>query len=95
MSGYPAFTEVQLIGLNVPDLSLSAGMTLLAVGDELDDALQRADRALYRAKRDGRNRCAAAWETSMPELTVGERQWTVAAGSNLLDALNQQGWQSL
>ncbi|WP_339547936.1 GGDEF domain-containing protein [Pseudomonas sp. RA_35y_Pfl2_P32] len=57
-----AFTEVQLIGLNVPDLSLSAGMTLLAVGDDLDDALQRADQALYRAKRDGRNRCAAAWE---------------------------------
>ena len=29
----------------------------------------------------------------MPELTVGERQWTVAAGSNLLDALNQHGLQ--
>ncbi|WP_030129399.1 iron-sulfur-binding ferredoxin reductase [Pseudomonas sp. QTF5] len=27
----------------------------------------------------------------MPELRVGERQWTVAAGSNLLDALNQNG----
>ncbi len=25
----------------------------------------------------------------MPELRVGERQWSVAAGSNLLDALNQ------
>jgi len=41
---------------------LSAGMTLLELGDDLDDALQRADQALYRAKRDGRNRCAAAWE---------------------------------
>ena len=41
----------------------SAGfMTLLELGDDLDDALQRADQALYRAKRDGRNRCAAAWE---------------------------------
>jgi diguanylate cyclase (GGDEF)-like protein len=57
-----AFTDVELIGLNVNSLSLSAGMTLLAVGDDLDDALQRADQALYRAKRDGRNRCAAAWE---------------------------------
>ncbi|WP_347901699.1 GGDEF domain-containing protein [Pseudomonas purpurea] len=57
-----AFTEVELIGLSVRDLSLSAGMTLLALGDDLDDALQRADQALYRAKRDGRNRCAAAWE---------------------------------
>ncbi|EJL03868.1 MULTISPECIES: iron-sulfur-binding ferredoxin reductase [Pseudomonas] len=27
----------------------------------------------------------------MPELTVAGRQWTVAAGSNLLDALNQSG----
>ncbi|WP_447793867.1 MULTISPECIES: iron-sulfur-binding ferredoxin reductase [Pseudomonas] len=27
----------------------------------------------------------------MPELRVGERQWTVEAGSNLLDALNQNG----
>ena len=57
-----AFTEVQLVGLNVRDLSLSAGMTLLRAGDDLDHALQRADQALYRAKRDGRNRCSAAWE---------------------------------
>jgi NAD(P)H-flavin reductase/ferredoxin len=27
----------------------------------------------------------------VPELRVGERQWTVAAGCNLLDALNQNG----
>lgn len=57
-----AFTDVELIGLNVKPLSLSAGMTLLEYGDDLDEALQRADQALYRAKRDGRNRCAAAWE---------------------------------
>lgn len=57
-----AFTDVELIGLTVGHLSLSAGMTLLELGDDLDDALHRADQALYRAKRDGRNRCAAAWE---------------------------------
>lgn len=27
----------------------------------------------------------------MPELNVGERHWTVEAGSNLLDSLNQAG----
>ena len=57
-----AFTDVELVGLSVQGLSLSAGMTLLELGDDLDEALQRADQALYRAKRDGRNRCAAAWE---------------------------------
>lgn len=57
-----AFMDVELVGLDVRHLSLSAGMTLLALGDDLDDALHRADQALYRAKRDGRNRCAAAWE---------------------------------
>ncbi len=56
-----AFTEVELIGLQVGALSLSAGMTMLEMGDDLDNALQRADQALYRAKRDGRNRCAAGW----------------------------------
>lgn len=59
-----AFAEVVLVGFTINDLSLSVGMTLLQVGDDLDDALHRADQALYRAKRDGRNRCAAAWEHS-------------------------------
>ena len=54
--------DVELVGLDVRNLSLSVGMTLLTLGDDLDDALHRADQALYRAKRDGRNRCAAAWE---------------------------------
>ena len=52
------------VGVQVKSISLSAGMTLLHHDDELDAALQRADQALYRAKRDGRNRCAAAWEAS-------------------------------
>ncbi|TWC20439.1 diguanylate cyclase (GGDEF)-like protein [Pseudomonas sp. SJZ085] len=58
-----AFAGVELTGLRVGPLSLSAGMTLLEMDDDLDSALQRADQALYRAKRDGRNRCAAAWES--------------------------------
>jgi len=59
-----AFAAAEPVGVHVKGISLSAGMTLLHCDDELDDALQRADQALYRAKRDGRNRCAAAWQAS-------------------------------
>ncbi|UVM54974.1 GGDEF domain-containing protein [Pseudomonas sp. B21-012] len=57
-----ALAQPPAVGLRVEPLSLSAGLTLLAPGDDLDDALQRADQALYRAKHCGRNRCLAAWE---------------------------------
>ncbi|TRX75400.1 GGDEF domain-containing protein [Pseudomonas mangiferae] len=57
-----AFAHAEPVGLRLDGLSLSAGMTLLEPGEHLDDALQRADQALYRAKRSGRNRCEAAWE---------------------------------
>lgn len=46
----------------VGPLSLSVGMTLLTAEDDLDNALHRADQALYRAKRSGRNRSVPAWE---------------------------------
>ena len=59
-----AFALCEPVGVQVSGLSLSAGMALLSAGDDLDEALQRADQALYRAKRDGRNRCAAAWENA-------------------------------
>ena len=59
-----AFAKSSPANLAVANLSLSAGMTLLLPGDDLDDALHRADQALYRAKREGRNRCAAAWDIS-------------------------------
>jgi diguanylate cyclase (GGDEF)-like protein len=42
-------------------LSLSVGLTLLREGDYLDESLQRADDALYRAKGNGRNRCETSW----------------------------------
>lgn len=57
-----AFNQAEPVGIKVDTLSLSVGMTLLTMHDDLDEALQRADQALYRAKRSGRNRCAAAWE---------------------------------
>ncbi len=57
-----AFAKAEPVGVKLENLSLSAGMTLLVAGDDLDEALQRADQALYQAKRGGRNRCDASWE---------------------------------
>ena len=59
-----AFANAEPIGVPVHTLSLSAGLTMLREGDDLDEALQRADQALYRAKRSGRNRCDASWENA-------------------------------
>lgn len=59
-----AFACAEPVGVRVNSVSLSVGMTLLNASDALDEALLRADQALYRAKRDGRNRCAAGWENS-------------------------------
>ncbi len=59
-----AFAHAEPVGLKVHSISLSAGMTLLVTGDDLDEALHRADQALYRAKHSGRNCCHAAWENS-------------------------------
>lgn len=57
-----AFMEIEPSGVKVQNLSLSVGMTLVSMHDDLDEALHRADQALYQAKRTGRNRCAATWE---------------------------------
>lgn len=57
-----AFSEAEPIGVKVQNLSLSVGMTLVSMHDNLDEALHRADQALYQAKRTGRNRCASTWE---------------------------------
>lgn len=57
-----AFMEIEPSGVKVQNPSLSVGMTMVAMHDDLDEALHRADQALYQAKRNGRNRCAATWE---------------------------------
>lgn len=41
-------------------ITLSCGVTVLRQGDSPDVAFERADSALYRAKRGGRNRCELA-----------------------------------
>lgn len=50
-----AETEIVLGGETL-HITVSLGLTFLAPGDDLDEALGRADQALYRAKHGGRNR---------------------------------------
>ena len=38
-------------------VTVSVGVAMVSPAESLDAALQRADEALYRAKRDGRNQC--------------------------------------
>jgi diguanylate cyclase len=42
---------------NPVGVTVSCGITLFRMGDTTDDAFERADKALYRAKQAGRNRC--------------------------------------
>lgn len=58
-----AFANAQPLDVKLQPghLSLSVGLTLLNAGDDLDESLQRADEALYRAKNNGRNRCESSW----------------------------------
>jgi diguanylate cyclase (GGDEF)-like protein len=46
--------------LQLPVLTLSFGMVQVGVAEPLDEALRRADQALYEAKRQGRSRAVAA-----------------------------------
>lgn len=43
-------------GMTEPTLTVSIGLASLQVGEPLADAIDRADRAMYRAKQHGRNR---------------------------------------
>lgn len=51
---------LQLPGGGSLPVTLSAGVALLADGESVEQALARADRALYRAKAEGRNRLTLA-----------------------------------
>jgi diguanylate cyclase len=57
----PMRESVAKLGFHFPGLPvsvlLSCGVTAFREGDTADDALGRADKALYEAKADGRNRC--------------------------------------
>ena len=45
---------------SLPCLSLSFGVVQVAAGENVDEAMRRADQALYEAKRQGRSRAVAA-----------------------------------
>jgi len=40
-------------------ITASAGLAMFRPNDSIDDVFKRADKALYRAKESGRNRCLA------------------------------------
>jgi diguanylate cyclase len=52
--------QVRSPALQLPVLTLSFGMVQVGVAEPLDEALRRADQALYEAKRQGRSRAVAA-----------------------------------
>lgn len=57
--------DARAAGVRLPDgrqvrYTLSAGYAVRAAGEPLEDLIERADRALYHAKRAGRDRAAAA-----------------------------------
>jgi diguanylate cyclase len=41
-------------------ITISSGLTALGDADSAGSAFERADKALYRAKESGRNRCVSA-----------------------------------
>ena len=51
------------------NITVSMGVSLIAAGKSLEDALGCADAALYRAKETGRNRCIMAEDTLPPDAT--------------------------
>ena len=48
-------------------VTVSMGVSLIGVGESIEDALGRADAALYHAKESGRNRCILAEEAAPPD----------------------------
>ena len=50
-------------------ITVSAGVAEFRIGESLSTFVQRADGALYGAKREGRNRVVAATETNAAAVT--------------------------
>lgn len=71
-------------------VTVSAGIARWAVGQEFDDVLRRADRALYRAKARGRNCTEVAVDE---EEASGDPAWTEAAAA--VDASSERPNEAL
>lgn len=69
-----AARDYRLHAENVVDVTLSAGIYTVQAGDTANEARQRADEALYRAKRLGKNRLHT-WADSLIPIT-SSRRWS-------------------
>lgn len=58
-----AFSRTVFEHADLGTLTVSIGMSLIMTGRTLEESLLLADQALYRAKRNGRNRCEVSWES--------------------------------
>ena len=75
-------------GAPVGVVTVSVGVAQLAPGEELTEWLSRADEALYRAKRGGRDRVElAAAETDSPEHRLVQLVWdpSLECGDDVVD----------
>jgi len=60
--------------LNAPhhllEFTASIGVAMIDQDEDIHDAIRRADRALYRAKEQGRNRVICAEMAPLPEYPI-------------------------
>jgi diguanylate cyclase len=66
--------QAQAEEMRLPALTLSFGVVQMRSGEAIDDAVRRADQALYEAKRQGRSRAVAAvGDEERPVFTESQR----------------------
>jgi len=62
----------RVTGVELGQITLSIGVAEYRLGEPLTEFIGRADAALYRAKRSGRNRVITELENPEPELALGQ-----------------------